>query len=214
MSRAAEPAHAPRYSLWLGGRLGLLAYAGSLYAVDANTVETTGNIVRPGVAVEVDAGARISRRYIPYLALEIGLVGPGHRFDQTSTTASTSFLGFGFRYLSGDVDRAAFVSDLSIGVRTFRVSNASGTWSASAWEILRAGLGAEIRLSTLFTLSPMVTVSWSSVSDTTGRIAYAPNQGDGLTGPVFQGQPIAGAAQTSYLAFVLGCGGHFDVFGK
>jgi hypothetical protein len=214
MSIAGESKHAPPFSLWLGGRLGVLAYMGGLYAFGANQIETVGNFVQPGLALELNAGARIARRYIPYFAFEIGLMGAGHRFDQTSTRANTSFFGFGFRYLSGDVDRAAFVSDLSIGLRTFQVSNGTGTWSATGLEILRAGLGAEIRLSTLFTLSPMATIAWSSVSDTSGHISYAPNQGDGLTGPVFQNGQSIGSAQTSYVAFVLGCGGHFDLFGK
>jgi hypothetical protein len=214
MSIAAEETHAPRYAMWLGARLGMLAYSGGLYVYGPNYLETVGNIVQPGLAVELNAGARLARRYIPYFALEVGLMGAGHRFDHMSTRANTSFVGVGFRYLSGDPDRASFVSDLSFGFRKFEVSNDTGTWSATGLEILRAGLGAEIRLSTLFTLSPMITFSWSSVSDTSGHITYAPNQGDGLTGPVYRdGQSIAGA-QTSYLAFVLGCGGHFDLFGK
>jgi hypothetical protein len=214
MSNAVEDRHAPPFSLWLGGRLGVLAYMGGLYAYGANQIETVGNFVQPGLAIELNAGARLARRYIPYFAFEIGLMGAGHRFDQTSTRANTSFLGFGFRYLSGDADRASFVSDLSIGLRTFQVSNGTGTWSTTGLEILRAGLGAEIRLSTLFTLSPMVTIAWSSVSDTSGHIAYAPNQGDGLTGPVFHDGQSIGGAQTSYFVFVLGCGGHFDLLGK
>jgi hypothetical protein len=213
MARADET-HAPAFSLWLGARLGLLAYAGSLYACCDGGVETVGNVLTPGLALELDAGARLGRRYVPYLVAELGLVRAGHRFDPGSTRADTSFLGFGFRYLSGDVNRASFVSDLSFGVRKFEVSNGTGTWSATGLEILRAGFGAEIRLSTLFALSPMATLSWSSVSDTSGHIAYAPNQGDGATGPLFHDGQSIGTYQTTYLAFVVGCGGHFDLFGK
>src|SRR5438105_3220535 len=73
--------HAPRYSLWLGGRVGLLAYSGGLYVNDPylGTIETTGNFVRPGVGLEVDVGARLARRYIPYFGLELGVMGAGHR---------------------------------------------------------------------------------------------------------------------------------------
>jgi hypothetical protein len=171
--------------------------------------------VRPGLALELDAGARLARRYILYIPLELGLVGAGHRFEQTSTSANTSFVGLGLRLLSGDVDNVSFASDISLGFRTFQVSNASGTWSATGFEFLRLGLGAEIRLSTLFTLSPMLTLSGGSVTDASGNIAFAPNQGDGLTGPLFndRSSSIAGS-QAAYYAFVLGCGAHFDLFGK
>ncbi len=214
MSRARLETHAPRYSLWLGARLGILAYMGGLYLNDANSVETVGNFVRPGAAVELDAGARLGRRFIPYLAVELGLVGAGHRFEQTSTSASTSFVGVGLRLLSGDVDSAAFASEISFGFRQFQVSNDGGTWSATGFEFLRVGLGAEIRLSTLFTLTPMVTISGGSVSDTSGHIAFAPNQGDGQTGPLYHDGQSIGGAQTGYYSFVLGCGASFDLLGK
>jgi hypothetical protein len=187
---------------------------GGLYLNDTNAVETVGNYVRPGAALELDAGARLARRYIPYLAVELGLVGAGHRFDQTSTKANTSFVGIGLRVLSGDVDSVAFASEISFGFRKFEVSNDSGTWSASGFEFLRVGLGAEIRLSTLFTLTPMIMLSGGSVSDTSGNIAFAPNQGDGLTGPRYHDGASIGGAQTGYYSFVVGCGAAFDVLGK
>ncbi len=215
MSRA-EYVHAPRYALWTGARLGVLAYGGGLY-VDPNTyTETTGNFVSNGLALELDVGARIERRYIPYLALELGLVGAGHRFDQTSATAGTSFVGIGMRLLAGDVNNVSFASELSFGFRKMQVSNSTGTWSASGFEFLRLGLGADIRLANHFTLSPMLTVSGGTLTDTSGSIGFGPNQGDGLTGTpdyVNHGQ-IPTNQQATYAAFVLGCGAHFDLFGK
>jgi hypothetical protein len=213
MSRAAVETHAPSTSLWLSARLGILAYMGGLYLINANSVETVGNFVKPGLALEFDVGARLGRRFIPYLALEGGLVGAGHRFEGTTTNAGTSFVGLGLRLLSGDVDSASFASDISFGFRKFQVSNASGTWSATGFEFLRLGLGAEVRLSTLFTLTPGLTISGGSMSDTSGNIAFAPNQGDRLPGPLFHDGTSIGS-QTNYYAFVLGCGAAFDVFGK
>jgi hypothetical protein len=178
--------------------------------------ETTGNFVSNGAALEADVGVRIERRYIPYLAVELGLVGPGHRFDQTSTTAGTSFVGIGVRLLAGDVDNVSFASELSFGFRKLQVSNDSGTWSASAFEFLRLGLGAEIRISTRFTLTPMLTISGGTFTDTSGSITFGPNQGDGLTGTpsyVNNGQ-IASDYQKTYEAFVIGCGAHFDLIGR
>jgi hypothetical protein len=220
------PVHAPHFSLWLGGRAGILAYSGGLYINNQQTgaIETTGNFIRPGLGLELDAGARLAKRYIPYLALELGVGGAGHRFD-SSTTASTLFLGVGFRYLAGDVDTVAFASDLSLGVRKFQVANTSGTWTASGLEIFRLGLGAEIRVNNRFAVSPMITLSGGTLTDTRGNISFAPNQGDGQTGPgttlqsgafvPFVGnQNIPSGARTSYYAIVVGCGGHVDLLGR
>jgi hypothetical protein len=213
------PVHAPRFSLWLGGRLGLLAYSGGLYVNDASTgaIETTGNFVKPGLGLELDAGARLERRYIPYVALELGLVGAGHRFEgsSTPTTASTQFVGIGFRYLAGDVDGVSFASDISFGQRKFSVTSGSDTWSISGLEIFRLGLGAEIRIDKIFTLSPMLTISGGTLTDTSGNVQFAPGQGDGQKGPPFTGNgSLPGWATTTYYAIFAGCGAHFDLFGK
>jgi hypothetical protein len=213
----------------LGGRASLLAYAGGLYINDqtVGSAETTGNFVRPGLGLEVDVGARLARRYIPYFALELGLMGAGHRFDNSPsvTTAHTTFAGLGFRFLAGDVNSVSFASDLSFGLRTFTVQNATGSWSAQGIEIFRLGLGAEVRVSNQFTLSPMVTLSGGTLTDVSGHISFAPAQGDmqtqpGTVNPVMMFVPfdhstsIPSNAQTSYYAIVLGCGGHVDLFGK
>jgi len=220
MSRA-DYVHAPRFALWTGVRLGVLAYGGGMYAdppqLNGNTyTETTGNFVTNGLALELDVGARLERRYIPYIAVELGLVGAGHRFEQTSTSAGTSFVGIGMRLLAGDVNNVSFASELSFGFRRMQVSNDTGTWSATGFEFLRRGLGAEIRLANHFTLSPMLTVSGGTLTDTSGSIGFGPNQGDGLTGTpdyVNHGQ-IPTNEQATYAAFVIGCGAHFDLFGK
>jgi len=221
------PVHAPHFSLWLGGRAGLLAYSGGLYINNQQTgaIETTGNFIRPGLGLELDVGARLAKRYVPYLGLELGVAGAGHRFDGTTTSASTAFFGVGFRYLAGDVDTVAFASDLSIGVRKFQVANASGTWTASGLEIFRLGLGAEIRVNSSFAVSPMITLSGGTLTDTSGAISYGPDQGDGQTGPgtilpaggylsLAQNRSVPSGAQTSYYAIVIGCGGHVDLFGR
>jgi len=214
----AEPVRAPRYSLWLGGRLGLLLYGGSVYfnPITQND-EKTGAFVTNGLALEADVGARIAKRYIPYLGLELGLVGPGSRFQGGSNSASagTSFLGIGFRFLAGNVNSVSFASDLSFGFRKFQVSYEGNTWTASAFEFLRLGLGADIRFTDYFTISPMITLSGGSLTDTSGSVNFAPNQADGQTGTysgVNNGQ-IPSNLQTNYYSIVLGCGAHFDLFG-
>ncbi len=214
----AEPVRAPRYSLWLGGRLGLLLYGGAMY-FNPNTGndEQVSSFVTNGLALEADVGARISKRYIPYLALELGLVGPGSRFQGggTSATAGTSFLGVGFRFLAGNVNSVSFASDLSFGFRKFQDSNQGQTWTASAFEFLRLGLGADIRFTDYFTISPMVTLSGGTLANTSGSVQFAPNQSDGVPGTpdaVNHGQ-IPSSWQSNYYAIVLGCGAHFDLLG-
>ena len=212
----AESVHAPKYSLWLGARLGVLLYYGGMYYTDPNTgaEERVSSFVTNGIAPEVDLGARISRRYIPYLALELGFVGPGSRFQGTQATAGTSFVGVGFRFLMGDTSSVSFASDLSLGFRKFQVDSGGSTWTASAFEFLRLGLGADIRFTDYFTISPMITLSGGSVSDTSGSVKFAPNQSDGAAGtppPGWASNNIPGWAQTSYVSIVIGCGAHFDL---
>ncbi len=206
----------PEYALWLGGRLGALAYGGGLYRDSpGGSVETTGNFVRPGVALEVDVGARLASRFIPYLALELGLMGPGHRFDQSGTSAGTFFYGVGLRYVAGDVNRIGFVGDLSAGFRRIQVSSGTSTWSASGLEIFRLGLGVDLRVHRRITISPMATLSGGALSDTHGDVSFAPHQGDGQTGPAFaNGSSIPSNSQAGYYAITVGCGIHADLLGR
>lgn len=204
----------PAYAFWVGGRVGLLAYGGALYRDPVtNLPETTGNFVHPGFGVEIDVGARLARRYIPYAALELGLVAPGHRFDGTDAHAATYFLGVGIRYVAGDVDRVAFVGDVSVGERRFDVSRDGATWSAWGLEILRLGMGVDVRLARRLTLSPMVTLSGGSLGSTAGHVAFAPNQGDGQTGPAISGGASIPAG-ASYYVVAIGCGIHADLLGR
>jgi hypothetical protein len=210
-------AHAPKFSLWTGARLGLIGYGGNFYDNNAppnGHPETTGNFVGNGLALEIDVGVRLGKRYIPFLALELAGMPAGHRFEGSDAKASTSFLGIGFRYLGGDVDSVAFASELSFGVRTVQVTNGGDTYQMKSIEILRLGLGAEFRISTLFTLSPMFTLSGGTMTDTSGSVKYsAAGSGDGLGSPTYvNGAPIA--SQRGYTVVSLGCGAHFDFFGK
>jgi hypothetical protein len=209
----ADPKHAPAFALWLGGNVGFLAYSGNLYIRDQTTgdLEGMGNFVRPGVALQGDVGARLARRYIPYFTVELGLVPAGRRFDGgPSTTASTSFVGIGFRYLMGDVDWISIPLDVSFGWRKFQVSNATGTWSAGGLEILRLGVGVDIRLSTRATISPMLTLAGGTLTDTGGQITFA----DGTAPPYIGNAGIPPDARTTYFAVVVGCGVHADLFGR
>jgi hypothetical protein len=84
----------------------------------------------------------------------------------------------------------------------------------SSLEIFRLGLGAEVRISTLFVLSPMATISGGVMSDTDGNVQFSPaGSGDTLTHPRFNsGNQVN--EQTTYVVVGIHCGAHFDVFGK
>jgi len=208
-----EPKHAPKFSLYAGVNIGVIGYGGSFFQNNLNNPETTGNIVGNGLSFELDAGARLGYRYIPYVMWEHAFLATGARLDGTSAHASSDFIGLGFRLLSFDVDNVAFLSDIAIGFRSVTVANDTGSFKMSALEIGRLGLGAEIRLSTLVTISPIARVSIGQMSDSSGSITYGPNQGDGQKQVSFIGDQI-NSAPLNYFVFGLGCGGQFDFFGK
>jgi len=216
-----EPVHAPKFSLWTGARLGFVGFGGYFYN-NSRTLpdgsigysgETTGNLVGNGLSAGLDVGARLGKRYVPYVFLEHGFMKQGHRFEVTDATSSTDLLGIGFRYTAGDVDSAGFLTDLSIGVRKVTIKSGGDTYTMSSLELFRLGLGAEVRISTLFVLSPMVTISGGTMTDTSGSVTFAPGQGDGNTRPRYHdGQQIDDTR--SYVVIGVHCGAHFDVFGK
>jgi hypothetical protein len=218
------PTHAPKFSLWVGPRLSYMGFGFSFYQHNTGTdlsSETTGNFVGNGLATQLDLGARIAHKYVPYLFWEHGFMKQGHRFEGTNATSSTDFYGIGFRF--GGADDVGFISDLSIGERIVKVSDGTDTYEMTGLEIFKLGLGAEFRLQTLFTIEIMGTVSGGSLSDTSGSIKYGTaGAGDGVAG--------AGTAydtgkrdyesngslrnQSTYINLTIGAGVHFDIFGK
>ncbi len=215
-----EPTHAPKFSLWAGGRLGFLGFGGNFYTNSAGpggsgaTGETTGNFVKNGLSTGLDVGARLGKRYVPYLFIEHGFMGQGHRFEGSDATSSTDLLGVGFRYTAGDVDSAGFLTDISIGMRSVTVKGGTETYKMQSLEFFRLGLGAEIRISTLFVISPMATISSGTMNDTSGSATYsAAGSGDGEQHPTYQnGKQIDN--QRAYVIVGIHCGAHFDIFGK
>lgn len=208
------PTHAPKFSLWVGPRLSYMGFGFSFYRNPDGNTETTGNLLGNGMAPELDVGARISYRYVPYLFWEHGFMLAGHRFDgEQSASASTDFYGIGFRFLSGDADSVAFVSDIAIGKRVITLKNGGESYSMSGLEIFRLGLGAEIRVQTLFTIEPMISISTGSLNDSEGTVTFAPDQGDGSTSPPFKGGKTIDDSR-QYVMLSVGVGVHFDFFGK
>ena len=214
-----EPKHAPRFALYTGLNIGAIGYGGDFFYNQTGAHETTGNLVGSGLSFELDVGARLGKRYIPYAVWEHAFLAPGHRFENTDTKASSDFVGLGFRLIAGNVDSVGFLSDLGIGFRTVTLANGSQTFKMTALEIARLGLGAEIRFSKLFTLSPMARISVGQMADSSGNIDYGPGQGDAQTGTSFKSNQAGVSGQigdnpVNYVNIGIGCGGYFDFFGK
>jgi hypothetical protein len=195
-----------------------MGFGGSFFSNNAGPQqdETTGYYVKTGPALQLNVGARIVKRFIPYLMYEHGFLGAGRRFDGgDSPSAAADLIGIGFRYIAGDVDSVGFLTDISVGARTITVKNGPDTYKISGLEFLRLGLGAEIRITTLFTLSPMAYISGGQMTDTQGQVTYSvQGSTDGITRPPYTSGTIPGYGQTSYVVVGIGCGAHFDIFGK
>lgn len=208
------PTHAPKFSLYAGARLSYLGFGFSFYTNRQGESETTGNFIGNGLAPELDLGARLGHRYIPYVFFEHGFMGAGHRFEGSNASGTTDYYGIGFRHVSGDVDSVGFLTDIAIGKRVISVSNDGDTYSMSGLEWFRLGLGAEIRITTLFALTPMLTIATGQLNDSEGNVRFSSEGSqDGNTEPAFKnGEVIKNA--NNYVVLSLGVGGHFDIFGK
>ena len=83
----------------------------------------------------------------------------------------------------------------------------------TALEFFKLSLGAEIRLSTLFVLSPLVSISTGVMDDTEGTTTFQSSVGlSGKAPPFVNGASINDSR--GYVTVGVGVGGHFDVFGK
>lgn len=207
--RAEEPkpigTHAPEYALWLGARLGMIGFGNSFYGGPRG--DTTGNLVQAGGTLEIDAGARLGKRHVPYLFYEEGLIIPGRKLEGTGTLVTTRFFGLGFRYTALDPDGIGFLADISLGWRTI-VMAGNTTYELSGFETFRLGLGAELRLGTRVVISPLAYVSGGVISTNGGTVTFR----DGSSPPFTNGASITD--QRGYLVLGIGTGVHFDLIGR
>lgn len=209
-----KPRHvAPKYSLWLGARLGWFIPFGNLWAEgDANgqLVDEVkwSQFASAGPMFELDAGARLGRYYTLFLLWERAQLGAGDEKIAalgTQERGETDYYALGLRF-SSNPDKVGFLTEINLGYRRFRSiwdSGAELRMTEAPLEF-RLGLGADIRISRLFSLSPLVTLGAGSFGSAewlnpNGSTADATTPGDQ-------------AAGHGWVTFQLG--GHFDIAGS
>jgi hypothetical protein len=209
-----EPHHiAPRTALWLGARVGWFIPFGNVWARRTSDVTVDGvpwrDYSTSGPMFELDAGVRLSRNYNLFALWERAQLGAG-RGDAASGIAGkadhgdSDFWGVGVR-ASSDPDRTGFVTELALGYRRARAVYDDGTevqFTDAPFEA-RLGVGADIRLNRVVSLSPMFTLGVGSFdkieSVTRGGVTD-------ITGSNAQADGHAWAT--------LSIGGHFDLLGS
>ena len=208
-----EPRHiAPRTALWVGARVGWFIPFGDVWARTSRT-HVTGvpwsDYASSGPMFELNAGVRLSRNYNVFALWERARLGSGNgdpqsTLDGKAAHGETDFWGVGVRATS-DPDNIGFVTELAIGYRRARsmFDNGDEIQFTDAPFETRLGLGAELRLNSAFTLSPMATIGLGSF----GTIETVSN---GQIRPATRSYDQSDAH--AWATFTLG--GHFDLFGS
>jgi len=206
---------APKYSFWLGARLGWFIPFGDLWAQGVpdsqGFINLTGvpwsDYASSGPMFELDVGARLGRNYNLFLTWERASLGTGELAPDANggqQNGDSDFYAIGLR-VSSDPDKVGFLTEIAIGARRFHAVWADGTelqLTDAPFEA-RLGLGADIRLGPLFSLSPLITVGIGGFGTAEavapdGTRTDAMGQYDERTGH-------------GWLTFQLG--GHFDIAG-
>jgi hypothetical protein len=217
-----EPRHvAPKTALWLGARVGWFVPFGAGWAEcvarDAYGYCLYDSIplrdyVSSGPLLELDLGMRLGRRYNLLFTWEHAELGGGsNQPDRVPTTppselassgGDTDFYALGLRF-SSDPDRVGFLTEFALGYRRLRAKWDDGTelrLTDGLFEF-RLGLGADIRLSPSFTLSPLATIGFGSFGD--GE--WVDSNG--------AGENVWVDARDAHGWLTLQLGGHFDIGG-
>ncbi len=209
--------HAPDYSLWLGAGLGWTLPFGSLWGKCAQADAygeciladgvSTHDYVRQGPAAELDLGARLARHYNLYGLWEHSWLGAGSATTDVRGQpdhGDTDFFALGLR-VSTDPDDLGFLLDIAVGTRRMRAVWADGTelqMTEAPFET-RMGLGADVRLSEHWSLTPMIALGLGSF----GKIQW-----------VYPDRSVQRATQPDDVALTHGWVGlqmsaHADIFG-
>ena len=167
-----KPHHrAPKTAFWLGGRVGYFVPFGNLllrYTPNGYDEVKWSHYASSGMMFEGDIGARFDRHYNVFLLWEHASLGGGTAAPDAVTgsavkegndSADTDYYAIGLRF-SSDADRVGFLTEIDLGFRRFRARWSDGTelQMTEAPLEFRIGLGADIRVAPMFSLSPMVTL--------------------------------------------------------
>ncbi len=156
---------------------------------------------------ELDIGARVGRYYNVFFAWERAQLGTGSEAPDAfggQRTGETDFYAVGLR-VSSDPNRVGFLTEINLGYRRFRARWEDGTelHLTEAPLEFRLGLGADIRLSRAFSLSPLVTLGVGSFGAAEWKLPNGDTQD--ATNPGDRG------AGHGWLTLQIG--GHFDIAG-
>jgi hypothetical protein len=156
---------------------------------------------------EVDVGARLGRYYNVFLLWERAMLGTGSEAPDAyggQKTGESDFYAIGLR-VSSDADKIGFLTEIDLGYRRFRARWEDGTelHMTDAPLEFRLGLGADIRLSSLFSLSPMLTLGVG----TFGSAEWQAPNGD------TSDATLPGDRGSGHGWLTLQVGGHFDLAG-
>jgi hypothetical protein len=202
---------APNTALWAGVRLGWFLPFGYVYAraVRGGLLERVpwDWYARSGLMLEGDIGARLGRNYTVFALWERAQLTPADHFDDLyggQNGADSDFWALGMQ-ASSDADSLGFVTEIALGYRQARTRFEDGTevQFTDSWLEGRIGFGADIRLSPMFSLQPMLTLGIGSFSDI--DIVYPSGSSASMTSP--------GDVSDSHSWLTLGVGGHVDLFG-
>lgn len=207
------PKHvAPRSSLWVGPRPGVLVPLGSMWLdgepIDdmccIETVRPFTEFAGPGPSLGLDVGVRFGRHYQGFAFWERTWLGSGALENQFGgqKSASTQMIGAGFRF-STHPDAIGMLVEIAIGYRTFEAKWQSGTRLTASDDLFstRLGFGVEWRVQKRTTVEALIMVGGGAFTDVKWQFADGTTR-DALTSYDRYGQ---------YIPFGLQVAAHWDV---
>jgi hypothetical protein len=209
-----KPKHrAPKTAFWAGARIGYFIPFGNLWLRENPPNSQSFDEVKwshyasSGPMFELDVGARLGRAYNLFFLWERASLGTGSEQPDAfggQKTGESDYYAIGLRF-SSDPDKVGFLTEIDLGWRRFRARWEDGTelQMTEAPLEFRLGLGADIRVSPIFTISPLVTLGLGAF----GSAEWVSPSGQ-KTDAFADGDEAAGHGWVTFQI-----GGHFDIPG-